>query len=62
MSEILLENDGVICLCPVCDWAVPGFIIDMRRMDSDCPGCGTRKYSEFVPTAGFDRDEPLWRK
>lgn len=33
--------------CPVCDWAVSKDTIEQARIDYDCPGCGTRKLSEF---------------
>ena len=34
--------------CGVCDWIISDCEHGCIRFDADCPGCGTRKYSEFV--------------
>lgn len=33
--------------CPVCEWVVEDACYLSIVIDPDCPGCGTKKYSEF---------------
>jgi len=34
--------------CPVCDYQSMEFVRDQAYVDFDCPGCSTRKLSEFI--------------
>ena len=53
MVESLDMLDCVCWMCPVCDWLITSVEKDMIICNPDCPGCGCRKYSEFVLVAGF---------
>lgn len=35
-------------ICPVCDWVISDIERKYIKIDIDCPGCGTRKLSEFT--------------
>lgn len=34
-------------ICPVCGWRVDDACYLAIMIDPDCPGCGTRRYSQF---------------
>jgi hypothetical protein len=40
--------DEELLMCPVCKWVITGLQLNKARIDPDCPGCETRKYSEFL--------------
>jgi rubrerythrin len=44
-----MAEDGpwAVWICPVCEWAVADACYLSIVIDPDCPGCGTRKYSDF---------------
>ena len=44
--------------CPVCDWLISMIeITSIKSIDPVCIGCGTRKWSEFVPFIIDDTSE-----
>jgi predicted RNA-binding Zn-ribbon protein involved in translation (DUF1610 family) len=49
---------SIVLYCPVCGWCISPLQRDLGRVDFECPGCGTRTYSEFeVPREEKER----WR-
>ena len=54
-----LLTSSVVWECPVCYWHVPSGVMEFIRIDPECPGCGCRFLSEFVPVAGCGLED-LW--
>ena len=50
-DEVLLHNDLVWWICPICDWAISSEQRKYIKFDADCEGCGCRVLSQFIPVA-----------
>lgn len=49
-----LPNKGQVTarFCPGCGYEKPQLLVDMARLNFDCPRCGKHKLSEFLPIKG----------